>query len=367
MRIGFDAKRAFFNHSGLGNYSRNTIAMLEKEYPDNEYYLYTPSLPESIPSFAQNKTIITPKTTKKLYASIWRSVISGNKIRKDKIDVFHGLSNELPLNIKGTPSVVTIHDLIFMRNPELFKSNDVSIYKYKFQKACNNSNKIIAVSKQTKHDIIRYFKVPSKKIQVIYQDCNPAFQQQLSDVAIENIRNKYQLPKNYLLSVGTIERRKNVMLILKAMLMYDIKVPLLLVGKPTSYVNHIIAFAQKHGLKDYLITRYEVSNDDLPAIYQNASIFIYPSLFEGFGIPILEALNSGLPVITSNTSSMPEAGGSNSLYIDPVSHEQLGRVLLDLIDNKPKQESMRQAGFEHAKVFRDSFLAPQIMQLYNSL
>lgn len=369
MRIGFDAKRAFFNNSGLGNYSRNTINMLANLYPNEEYFLYSPKLPEEIPDFAKNKTLISPKTKSRIGSSIWRSLLSSRQIKNDDIDIYHGLSNELPLNLhrKHIPSVVTIHDLIFMRYPELFKSTDVSIYNYKFKHACKNSDRVIAVSKQTKDDIIRYFKIPPSKIHVIYQDCNNIFHKKSSDEKKSEVIKKYALPNNYILNVGTIEKRKNAMLILKAMVLYNIETPLVIVGKPTSYVNSLIAYAHKYKLKDKLILRYEVKNEDLPAIYQNASIFVYPSLFEGFGIPILEALNSGTPVITSNASSMPEVAGSNSTLIDPGTHEHLGKELFNLLNNHTKKQEMIEAGYKHALKFRPEVLAPQLMQLYKSI
>jgi glycosyltransferase involved in cell wall biosynthesis len=369
MRIGFDAKRAFYNNSGLGNYSRNTINMLANIYPNEEYFLYSPNIPEKIPDFAKNKTLISAKAKTKIGRSLWRSILSGNKIKNDNINVFHGLSNELPLNLhrKQIPSVVTIHDLIFMRYPELFKSTDVSIYTYKFKQACKNADRIIAVSKQTKEDIVRYFKISPAKIHVIYQDCSNIFHNKISIEKRSVVLQKHALPKNYILNVGTIEKRKNTLLILKAMALYNIKTPLVIVGRPTSYVNSLIAYAKKYSLKDRLILRFEVNNEDLPAIYQNASAFVYPSLFEGFGIPILEALNSGVPVITSNASSLPEVAGNNSVLIDPGAHEHLGKELFNLLSNNIQQQEMIEAGYKHALKFRPEVLAPKIMQLYNSI
>jgi glycosyltransferase involved in cell wall biosynthesis len=366
MKIGFDAKRAFYNNSGLGNYSRNVINMLAENYPNEEYFLYSPSVPEDLPDFATNKTVVTSGSRNKIKSSIWRSYTSGFRIKKDNIDIYHGLSNEIPLHLhtKHIRSVVTIHDLIFLRFPELFKSADVSIYTHKFKNACKKADRIIAVSKQTKEDIIRFFNIPPAKINVIYQDCNTIFQKTHNPIELKNIQEKYGLPEDYLLSVGTIEQRKNAMLILKAMVLYDIQTPLVLIGKPTSYINHLLAYAQKYGIKDKIIMRFKVVDEDLPAIYQNASIFLYPSLFEGFGIPVLEALNSGLPVITSNASSLPEVAGTGSLLIDPGSHEHLGKVLYDLLQNPELQNRMIQDGYKHALNFRGNVLAPQIMNLY---
>ncbi|HXK80646.1 MAG TPA: glycosyltransferase family 1 protein [Bacteroidales bacterium] len=369
MRIGFDAKRAFFNNSGLGNYSRNTINMLAKIYPNEEYFLYSPKFPEEIPEFARNKTIIGPNSNSNIRNSIWRSVLSGNRIKKDKLDIYHGLSNELPINLnrKQIPSVVTIHDLIFLRYPELFNTTDVKIYTYKFKHACKSADKIIAVSKQTKADIIRYFNIPQAKIHVIYQDCNKIFHEKPNREICSEVLKKYKLPNNYILNVGTIEKRKNAMLILKAMALYNIDIPLVIVGKPTPYLNTLISYAHHYKLKDKLVLLYDVKDEDLPTIYHKASVFVYPSLFEGFGIPILEALNSGVPVITSNLSSLPEVAGTNSILIDPVAHDHLGKELFNLLNNNTKKQEMIEAGYKHALKFRPEVLAPQLMQLYKSI
>ena len=175
MRIGYDAKRAFHNLSGLGNYSRNIITLMSRFYPANEYYLYTPGIRENTGQFLPSGAILrTPETfLSKKFGSVWRSVCLAKWLQKDRIDIYHGLSNELPLNIKGTGvrSVVTIHDLIFIRFPELYNRIDRNIYRQKVNYAVRIADRTIAISEQTKRDIVEFTNIKPEKVSVIYQSC----------------------------------------------------------------------------------------------------------------------------------------------------------------------------------------------------
>ncbi|MGB0930862.1 MAG: glycosyltransferase [Chitinophagales bacterium] len=185
MKIGFDAKRAFFNNTGLGNYSRTLIKSLVKYYPDNQYTLYSPKSIEGSP-FAEmqnfkNIEVKTPQTRfqKLLGGSLWRSLQLGNPIKDDQLDIYHGLSHELPRNIHRsrpqTKSIVTIHDLIFLRYPELYSKVDTLIYRQKWKHACQQADKVIAISEQTKSDTIEFLGIEANKIEVVYQSCHPVF------------------------------------------------------------------------------------------------------------------------------------------------------------------------------------------------
>ena len=183
MRIGFDAKRAFSNNTGLGNYSRDAIRILSDYFPDNKYFLYTPknyNNPRlSFIADRKNTFIRTPESLlDRALKTYWRSKSVVNDLFTNKIDIFHGLSNELPIAIENTSikTVVTIHDLIFIRYPHLFKTIDRKIYYRKFKSACQRADKIIAVSEQTKRDIIDFFSISAYRISVVYQGCNTVFQ-----------------------------------------------------------------------------------------------------------------------------------------------------------------------------------------------
>ncbi len=181
MRIGYDAKRAYYNFSGLGNYSRNIIQLMCRYYPANDYYLYTPGIREGTGDFPpEGVTLRTPSTifTKK-FTSLWRTAGLSKELAGDRLDLYHGLSNELPLNIArtGIRSVVTIHDLIFIRFPGLYPRIDRGIYKQKLRYAVKTADRIIAISEQTRRDLMEYAGASAAKISVVYQSCNPAFRE----------------------------------------------------------------------------------------------------------------------------------------------------------------------------------------------
>jgi hypothetical protein len=179
MRIGYDAKRAFNNFSGLGNYSRTLIRQMQLRFPDNQYILYTPSVDSELEiPIPENTIIITPEEfTEKLFPSIWRSFGLAGRAQKDKLDIYHGLSNELPSGIakSGVKSVVTIHDLIFFRYPELYKPIDRMIYRRKLEYCVKSADMIIAVSEQTRNDLLRFSSASPGKITVAYKSCNQSY------------------------------------------------------------------------------------------------------------------------------------------------------------------------------------------------
>ncbi len=371
MRIGFDAKRAFYNRSGLGNYSRDTIFGLMKYFPDNEYILYTPHKKNPVDfNYGDNTKVIKPQGLSRLYQSYWRSVTLGTNISKEKLDIYHGLSNELPANIiyAGTRKVVTIHDLIFMRYPELYKAVDREIYQQKFFEACLAADKIIAISKQTKDDIISFFHIPKEKIEIIYQGCNPIFQEKKSEEELKQVLEKYHLPQSFLLNVGTLEKRKNGLLILKALQISNIDIPIVFVGKSTAYIKEFQSFIKEYNIpENRVIFLHNVPTDDLPALYQAASIFIYPSLFEGFGIPILEAISSGTPVITNKYGCFIEAGGDAAKYINPNHPEEIGVAISEILNHQDLKIEMQEKGYKHAENFSQQKIAQNLMSLYQSL
>ena len=242
-----------------------------------------------------------------------------------------------------------------------------AIYDNKIKHAVKFAHTIIAISEQTKKDIIEFYQVAENKIEVIYQACDAIFEKKQTSVEINLIKETYALPANYLLYVGTIEERKNALVILQAMLALPSHVKLVMVGKKKSYGLIIDAFIKKHELNDRVIQINQVDFKDLPAIYQAATIFIYPSKFEGFGIPIIEALHSETPVIAAKGSCLAEAGGPNSLYFEPSNAEELTGLIADLLADESKQKSMAASGKKYVEKFNGEKIATELMGLYQSI
>jgi glycosyltransferase involved in cell wall biosynthesis len=382
MNIGFDAKRAFHNGTGLGHYSRTLIRSLSAYFPEHDYYLFNPKASDIFQLDGANVHEILPSgLLHKTLPAVWRSKWVTDDLEELKIDLYHGLSNEIPLDIHKTPvkSVVTIHDIIFERYPDQYSKIDVGIYKRKFRYACERADKVIAISKQTKNDIMEFYKTPAERITVCYQSCNPAFGQSVDEKIRQHVREKYSLPDEYFLYVGSIIERKNLLGICKAifLLRNDLRKPLVVIGDGTRYKQKVKDFIKQHGIETQVIFLSEnplatvassfLRAEDFPAIYQMAIAMIYPSFFEGFGIPVLESLWSRLPVITSNVSSLPEAGGDGAYYVDPNSAEDIAEGMKKIYNDKRFAETLKERGRLHAENFTQQRCAADVMKVYQSL
>lgn len=370
MKIGYEAKRVFHNKTGLGNYSRDLVRILATFYPENHYLLYNPKKSKEV-LFKNNNTNVIEKLPstpfyQKFY-NIWRQKGIIKDLEKDQIDLFHGLSGEIPSNLKKhtIKSVVTIHDLIFMRYPHLYSFFDRKIHFYKFKKSAQNADMVIAISEQTKQDIITYLNIPSQKIKVIYQGCQDVFKQSYSEEETAEVIEKFNLPKEFILNVGTLEERKNALTIVKAI--QNIDTTLVLIGKETDYSNKIRVYIKENNLAEKVIFLKGLSSQELAIVYQLASVFVYPSIFEGFGIPIIEALFSKTPVITTNSGVFPEAGGPHSIYIDPKNATEMALKIDQLLKDGNLRKEIADKGFEFVQKFKDDVIAKEIMQCYTDL
>jgi glycosyltransferase involved in cell wall biosynthesis len=373
MKIGFDAKRLFLNNTGLGNYSRDLVRGILEQAKENDYFLYTTGgeidLKTKFLKDHPNAEIVYPSGLYKKMKSYWRSVKLERELIKNGVEVYHGLSHEIPRKNKLSKIkyVVTIHDLIFLRFPENYNRIDRKIYKKKVEYACKTADKIIAISEQTKRDLMEVLNVPENKIEVIYQSCATSFHH-ISDYRYRDlIKNKYNLPENYILYVGTIEKRKNLATLIEAIGKSNTKLPLVAVGKQTDYTKEVMAMVDKYNLGNQVALLQNVSFLDLPSIYQSANLFVYPSFFEGFGIPVLEALYSKTPVIAAIGSCLEEAGGPNSIYIDPKNSDELASAIDRVIENPELQLEMKEKGFEYAQNFTSENQAKEVLEIYEGL
>ncbi len=368
LRIGFDAKRAFQNKAGLGNYSRNIINSICEIFPDNDYFLFTPQTDESVFFPPRISTAITPqKTTLGISKAYWRTYKIAELAKHENLDIYHGLSHELPVGIKktGIKSVVTIHDLIFMRFPEFYKPTDRIIYQKKYKTACKIADKIIAISQQTKDDLIDLLHVEEEKIELVYQSIKPVFFVKNAEEEIELTRNFFNLPTEFVLVPGTIEARKNLKNILLAFSEKDIKLPLVVVGRSTDYLEQLKSLLEK--MQDQVIILNHVNDQQLAHLYQMASMTVYVSIFEGFGLPVAEAQACGCPVITSNVSSMPEAGGNAAMYVNPNEPKEIASAIIKLSADTELRNKMIEPGIKNAGRFRPEVQAKQLMNIYQNL
>ncbi len=370
MHIGFDAKRLFFNGSGLGNYSRSTVDILCRYAPENRYTLFTPREGNACGfEIPQGVDRVMPRGAMRVVGSFWRSYALGGAIRRSGVDVYHGLSNELPADISRTRAkgVVTMHDLIFVRCPQLYKPFDRWLYIKKYGRSCRMADKIIAISRLTAEDLMDIWHIPEDRIAVIYQGCNPIFYQSPSPQELRRVAEKYRLPEHYILSVGTIEERKNLLLTVRAMAEGGVEGSLVAVGRHTPYADRVMEYARAHGVDHRIRMLHDVVFGELPSIYRQADVFVYASIYEGFGIPILEALNSGVPVVTTRGGVFGETGGDACLYVDPYCVEEMSDALIRLMGDSVLREEMKARGALHVEKFREPAIAENLMSVYRSL
>lgn len=336
MKIAYDAKRYFHNARGLGNYSRDVVRLVQTYAPDWEIEL------------------------------VDKTGLGRTFMRVPECDIYHGLSGELPFACRRKyKTVVTMHDAIFVRYPELYSPTYRWLFTQKVSYACRVADLIIAISEQTKRDLIEFFHADESKIRVVYQGCNNRFREPISDEQIQAAKAKYNLPDRYLLDVGAIEPRKNLKTLIRSIHEAGIDLPLVAIGGKSKYALECKALAQELGVR--LILKHDIPFADFPAIYKGAEVLCYPSIFEGFGIPILEAMCVGTPVLTSTGSCFSETGGEAALYADPNDASQMGQQLKRILTDKQLRETMVKKGYEQAAKFEDKKVAQNIIAIYEEL
>jgi glycosyltransferase involved in cell wall biosynthesis len=316
----------------------------------------------------------------RIFSSTWRDRRIKKDLKKHKIDLYHGLDHELPDGIAqtGIKSVVTIHDLIYERYPKQFSPRELKRFSVLFRYACEKADKIIAISQQTREDIVEFFKTPEEKIVTCYQSCNPAFGKTVSQQEKQRVKKIYGLPDEFFLYVGSVIERKNLLTICKAVfiLRNEITVPLVVIGDGKIYKQQVKDYIRQNDLEKKVIFLSDnpalpaslfQTAADFPAIYQSAIAMIYPSFFEGFGIPVLEALWSRLPVITSDVSCLPETGGDAAYYVNPNSAGEIAEGMKKIRDDRQLRETMKEKGWKHAQNFTQQKSAAAVVKVYEEL
>lgn len=370
LKIAFDAKRAFNNSTGLGNYARFVIRTFVQYYPQHTYYLFTPQIAPQFADFMQtlpNVKVVSPQSAiGKVFASFWRTYAISNMCTELGIDVYWGLSNELPVGMEqfNVKKIVTIHDLIFLRYPGYYNNIDRYIYQRKFSYATRVANCIVAASNQTAADVHSFLSAPQDKITTIYQDCDPIFRIDSAEQIQMLVLEKYGLQRSkYILCVGTIEPRKNQQVVLDAFNQAAIKgMKLVFVGRKTGYVSVLESYISKHKMQDQVLFIDNLPHQQLPSLYHQAYASVYASKFEGFGIPILEAMCCGVPVIAAVTSSLTEVGGEACLYFAPNDVPSLVSHLDNLADLDVRSSIIKK-GLARAESFKADIIAQQMAKV----
>lgn len=372
MIVGLDGKRAVLNNTGLGNYSRYYLNIMSMAFPSTRFRLYTPTLRENDrlqPLLTrENIEVFAPslKPSWGITRAWWRSVDMPLQLKTDDITVYHGLSNELPLTIKGVcPAIVTIHDLIYRRLTKGYSAVDRRLYDFKYSRSARIATRVIAISERTKTDLMSDYGVPENKIDVIYQGVDPIFTLNIDTTRRQQVRERYHLPERYILAVGTVEERKNQMLAIEAMRRLPQALKLVIVGRMTSgYAARVKEAIARYGLADRVM-HIDAQFSDLPALYADAVVSSYTSRYEGFGLPVVESLTAGTPVIACSGSCLEEAGGPGAVYIDPDDTDAYVEAALHFADDMIFRDKTARLGHSYVRRFSADAFAKATMATYN--
>ena len=369
--IGFDAKRIVRNGTGLGSYGRTLVNDLAQRQ-DLALRLYAPDkgrddLRSQIVE-RPNVSFCYPHFSSSIHlpSSWWRMKGVVTDLQRDGVQLYHGLSGELPIGIRksGIRSVVTIHDLIFLRHPEFYNWVDTKIYAWKFRQTLREADHVIAISECTKRDILYYGDIDEQKISIVYQSFAPRFSVEVSEEQRTQVRSAYQLPQRYILNVGSIEARKNILQAVQALPLLPDDVALVMVGRHTPYTDQVLQYVREHHLEERVRVLHGVPDEHLPMLYALAESFVYPSVYEGFGIPIIEAISCGLPVVACSGSCLEEAGGPDSLYVQPGNVEAMAAAVRHTLVGAEGRELRIEKSKKYIRRFSGCNVAGQVADIY---
>lgn len=354
-RFGYDPKTGLPRRVGSGEYCFELLVNLHKLDNQNQYLIYLPQNPTSdMPKERENwhYKIVRPRKMWTLFGLSLEFLF-----RKSKVDVFFSPTHYLPL-VLPRRSAVSVLDLSYIRFPELFKKRDLRQLTFWTRYSVRKASKIFTISQASKDDIINQYGVSGEKVIVTY----PGIKEEISDkqkvISMSDLKKKYGIEGQYILFVGTLQPRKNIVLLIEAFSRIVLRskttkddIDLVIVGKKGWLYDEILDAPKKFNVAQEVKFLDYVSDEDLPTFYKNAFCFVLPSLYEGFGLPVLEAMQYGCPVITSNVSSLPEAGGDAALYVDPLKVDDIKKNLELIINNSELRKKLIKKGYEQVKKF----------------
>ncbi|GBE16688.1 mannosylfructose-phosphate synthase [bacterium BMS3Abin15] len=390
MRIGINASFARKQNTGIGQVTINLLKKLatrcdtyDTRCKNFEFYVYFEEETDLKLPAGFKKRVFLPfwKRDDLIRKILWEKFSLPWKVKEDKCDVFISLYQSATVLSGDIKHIMVVHDVIPKLLPEYLNNSRKKIYQKLIEKGVREADKIIAVSHRTEKDIIQNLSVPPSKITVSYIDVDEIYKNEISENENMRVLAKYNLSPGYIYNGGGLEVRKNVEGLVRAykLLLEKNKKEqiinnfpkLVISGKLMPQLAPLVTDVEKL-LKELNLTQHVelldfVPQKDLPAIYRNALMFAYPSFYEGFGLPVLEAMSQGTPVIASKKSSLPEVGGDSVLYCDPSDEEDIAMVMKNVLVNKDLRKVLSQKGKNRADNFSWERFVEKILNIAESL
>ncbi len=365
MRIGIDVGILREKARGVGFYLINLLDKFSQITKEDSFYLYSPH--SVLYNFGKGRNWHNRFGTIPLPGSFWLQTQGKQFIKKDKVDVFFGPAHVLPIKLsKNIRSVLAVHDLVSVYYPNTMANYNRFIHNLFFKPSIKSADHIITMSEYTKQSIIDYFSISPDKITVIYEGVSEKFRPYQKE-EILSVLAQYQIKSPYILSVGTLEPRKNYMVLLKAFKQLKGNFDLVIVGKRGWKSQEIFDTISELQLYNRIKILGYVNDNDMPYLYNGAELFVFPSVYEGFGLPVLEALACGIPTVSSNASSLSEIGGEAVKYFSPNSIDDLLKKMQDVLDSSEAKKSLRYNGIIQAQKFNWEDTAKKTLTILKSV
>lgn len=375
MKVSIELQPCLKNKSGIGVYTYELTKRLENfkdiKFQGNIFnFLNRNDIEQDIPDLTLNKNICSlfPYS---IYRRIWRCMpIKYNVLFRNDADIYQFFNFIVPTNISGKV-ITTIHDLTYILYPETMDKKNRERLKKDMINTVNRVDYILTISENSKNDIIKYLNIPEDKITVIYPGVDEIYKQVLDEKHIEKIKRKYNIIGRYLFYLGTLEPRKNIETIIKSYNDFikssDEDIKLVLAGKKGWLYDSIFNLVSEYGLENNVVFTDYVDDSDKPALYQGAEIFLFPSLYEGFGIPVAEAMASRTPVITSNSSSLPEVAGDSAIITEPLDYRKISESIKKILRDSNIRQKMIENGIKQVEKFNWDDSAEKLRKIYIDL
>lgn len=365
MKIGIDARSLQEKGTGAGRYLANLLKYYLEIDSNNKYFLYLNRPAEGLDARYACRVIRLPGMP---FSMPWMNIRLPLALIKDKIDLLHLPFFGYPF-IRPCPTVVTILDIVFEPHPEYLPPHKTAVLRAIFRHAARTAKKIIAISEFTKNEIIKYYGVKEDKVEVIYLASDPVFRRIIDSSKCEQVNRVYGITKKYILCVGAIHKRKNIERLLQAFKELKQKnddVQLVLVGGviwDSVDLNNLICGS---GLTDSVVYLQYVPDEDLVYLYNSAEMLVYPSLYEGFGLPLVEAMACGTPVIASNATSIPEIVGEAGILFDPYNISEMSDAMATVLGDNTLKARLTDKSLKRAMKYSWLKTAQQTINIYNS-